>query len=74
MEIKNFKKTEYYRILNKINKYDCAISAEGKVTPESSMAGSQSLYDNKGFLKKEDAYAFINRLPDKIRIESVEKE
>ena len=74
MEIKNFKKTEYYRILNKINKYDCAISAEWKVTPESSMAGSQALYDNKGFLKKEDAYAFINRLPDKIRIESVEKE
>ena len=43
MEIKNFKKTEYYRILNKINKYDCAISAEWKVTPESSMAGSQAL-------------------------------
>lgn len=74
MEIKNFKKTQYYRVASQIEKYDCKIQADWRMNEESMVFNSPLLYENKGFLKKSDAEAFISKLPKVLKVEQVKKE
>ena len=64
-EIKNFKKTKYYKIIGNFGDESSIIKAEWKVTESSKLFDSSKLYNENGFKKQEDAKNFINFLKDK---------
>jgi DNA topoisomerase-3 len=74
-EIRNFKKTAFYRVLSSLGLNDRTISAEWKCTEKSRYFNSPLLYKDNGFLKKEEAQRFVGELkavePQEMRIESV---
>ena len=60
-EIRDFKKTPYYKILGKFaTKENFILDAEWKVSDTSSMLDSPKLYNESGFRKEEDAKDFIS--------------
>jgi DNA topoisomerase-3 len=69
-EIRNFKKTTYYKIVGEFGDDNSSLKAEWKVTDKSKMINSPKLYNETGFKKVEDARAFIASLKDKKAIVS----
>ena len=65
-EIRNFKKTKYYKIQGIFGDKESNFKAEWKVNENSSMFESQKLYNEQGFKKEEDAKEFIKSLTGKI--------
>lgn len=65
VEIRNFVKTKYYKIIGEFGEENTSFQAEWKVTPESEMNNSPKLYNETGFKKLEDAKEFIMSLKDK---------
>lgn len=69
-EIRNFKKTTYYKIIGEFGDENNSIKAEWKATEKSKMFNSPKLYNETGFKKIEDARNFIGSLKDKKAIVS----
>ena len=69
-EIRNFKKTTYYKIVGEFGDEKSSLKAEWKVTENSKMLNSPKLYNETGFKKVEDARGFIASLKDKKAIVS----
>ncbi len=65
-EIRNFKKTKYYKIQGIFGEKESNFKAEWKVNENSSMFESQKLYNEQGLKKEEDAKEFIKSLAGKI--------
>ena len=61
-EIRNFKKTKYYKIVGKFGKEDAIFNAEWKVDENSKYFESPKLYNETGFKKEDDAKQFITSL------------
>lgn len=61
-EIRDFVKTPFSRILATFTKDDVSYEAEWKVTKDSAFFESPKLYKDNGFLKEEDAKAFLESL------------
>ncbi len=61
-EIRDFVKTPFYRIIATFTEGEVTYDAEWKVTEESEYYNSPKLYKDNGFLKEEDAKAFIESL------------
>ncbi len=61
-EIRDFVKTPFYRILATFTQEDISYEAEWKVTKDSAFFESPKLYKDNGFLKEEDAKAFLESL------------
>ena len=64
-EIRNFKKTKYYKIIGDFGKENSFFKAEWKVTEKSLLWESNKLYNENGFKKEEDAKLFIKNLAGK---------
>ena len=64
-EIRNFIKTKYYKIIGEFGNENSSFKAEWKVTENSTMFGSEKLYNENGFKKEEDAREFILSLKEK---------
>ena len=64
-EIKNFVKTQYYKIIGEFGKEDSSFKAEWKVNEKSKLWESPKLYNETGFKKKDDAKEFIVNLAGK---------
>lgn len=62
-EIRNFKKTKYYKISGEFGE-DNFFKTEWKSTEGSKMFESTKLYNETGFKKEEDAKEFINSIKD----------
>ena len=70
LEIRNFVKTKYYKIIGEFEN----MKAEWKVDEESTYFNSPQLYNESGFKKEEDAKEFIQNIKNKIAIvEEVKK-
>ena len=61
-EIRDFVKTPFYRIIASFTQGDITYDAEWKVTEDSEYFNSPKLYKDNGFLKEEDAKAFVESL------------
>ncbi len=61
-EIRDFVKTPFYRIITTFTEGDVTYDAEWKVTEDSDYFNSPKLYKDNGFLKEEDARAFVESL------------
>lgn len=73
-EIRNFKKTKYYKLLGNFGKEDENFNAEWKVTENSKMYNSPLLYNETGFKKEEEAKRFIDYLlPKEAIIDNIKK-
>ena len=73
-EIRNFKKTKYYKITGAFGEKENPFSAEWKVTEKSKMFNSPHLYNETGFKKLENAQKFIEYLlPKEAVIDNVKK-
>ena len=74
-EIRNFKKTKYYKIVGKFgSNEENAFNAEWKVSENSKMYNSSALYNETGFKNIENAKKFIEYLkPKSAIIENVKK-
>jgi DNA topoisomerase-3 len=74
-EIRNFKKTSFYRVLSNLSANEAGITAEWKSSPGSRYNGSPLLYKENGFLKKEEAEKFIRELkavdPQEMTVEQI---
>ena len=64
-EIRNFKKTKYYKIVGTFGKEDGNFKADWKSVEGSKMYNSLKLYNETGFKKENDAKDFIISLKDK---------
>ena len=64
-EIRNFKKTKYYKIVGTFGKEDGNFKADWKSVEGSSTFNSPKLYNETGFKKENDAKDFILSLKDK---------
>ncbi|MCF0129444.1 MAG: type IA DNA topoisomerase, partial [Pseudobutyrivibrio sp.] len=64
-EIRDFKKTPFYRVIGNSLMADAKIPLEWKVTEGSHYFESPLLYNEKGFKKKEDANELIGKLSGK---------
>ena len=64
-EIRNFKKTKYYKILLTAGEENSTFTAEWKVNEKSKVFESPKLYNESGFKKQEDAKEFIASLAGK---------
>ena len=64
-EIRNFVKTQYYKIIGEFGNENGAFKAEWKVNEKSQMFESNKLYNESGFKKEEDAKEFIKSLTGK---------
>ena len=64
-EIRNFKKTKYYKVIGDFGKENSFFKAEWKVTEKSLLWESNKLYNENGFKKEEDAKLFIKNLAGK---------
>lgn len=72
-EIRNFKKTKYYKISGEFGEGEF-FRAEWKATEPSTMFESLLLYNETGFKKEEEAKKFIDSIKDKEAIvESIKK-
>jgi DNA topoisomerase-3 len=73
-EIRNFKETEFFRVIGTFAKDNASFDGEWKAMEGSRYFGLPCLYKENGFLKKEDAEALINELQGKeAEVLSVEK-
>ena len=73
-EIRNFKKTKYYKIVGKFGNNESNFEAEWKVTEKSELYNSSKLYNDNGLKKLDDAKKFILSLKDnKAIIKEVKK-
>lgn len=61
-EIRDFVKTPFYRILNKLSLNGQEVEGEWRAVEGSAYFGSPKLYKENGFLKKEDAKALLTEL------------
>ena len=61
-EIRNFKKTKYYKIIGEFGQQEGTFKAEWKVNEKSKMYESPKLYNESGFKKEEEAKQFITSL------------
>ena len=61
-EIRNFKKTKYYKIIGEFENETGSFKAEWKVNEKSQMFDSPKLYNESGFKKEDDAKNLINNL------------
>ena len=61
-EIRNFKKTKYYKIIGEFENKTGLFKAEWKVNEKSQMFESPKLYNESGFKKEDDAKNLINNL------------
>ena len=64
-EIRNFKKTKYYKINGEFGNEESSFKAEWKVNEKSNMFESPKLYNESGFKKEDDAKQFIESLKGK---------
>lgn len=64
-EIRNFVKTQYYKVIGNFGTEENILQAEWKSTEKSIMHESTMLYNENGFVKKEDAEEFIDNLENK---------
>ena len=64
-EIRNFKKTKYYKINGEFGSKESSFKAEWKVNDKSSVFESPKLYNETGFKNKEDADTFIESIKNK---------
>ena len=64
-EIRNFKKTKYYKILGEFGKIASSFKAEWKANEKSSVYNLPVLYNETGFKKETDAKEFIKNLANK---------
>ena len=64
-EIRNFKKTKYYKIVGTFGKEDGSFKADWKSVEGSSTFNSPKLYNETGFKKENDAKDFILSSKDK---------
>ena len=64
-EIRNFVKTNYYKIIGEFGNEDGTFKAEWKVNQNSKMFESIKLYNESGFKKEEDAKELIKGLAGK---------
>lgn len=71
--IRDFKETFYYRITADSTTPEGKVFTSWKVTDTSKVNGSPKLYNDTGFLKKEDAEDFIRSLPSNLIVNSVEE-
>ncbi len=61
-EIRNFKKTKYYKIYGEFGEGDKCFKAEWKVNEQSPYFNSPKLYNESGFKKEDDAKELIKNL------------
>ena len=61
-EIRDFVKTPFYRILNKLSLNGQEVEGEWRAVEGSAYFGSPKLYKENGFLKKEDAKTLLTEL------------
>ena len=61
-EIRNFKKTKYYKIIGEFENETGSFKAEWKVNEKSQIFDSPKLYNESGFKKEDDAKNLINNL------------
>ncbi len=64
-EIRNFKKTKYYKVLMEAGKDKETFKAEWKVNEKSKYYESPKLYNDSGFKKEEEAKSFVASLAGK---------
>ena len=64
-EIRNFKKTKYYKVLLEAGEQEKTFKAEWKVNEKSKMFESPKLYNETGFKKENEAKEFIASLAGK---------
>ena len=64
-EIKNFKKTTYYKVVGEFGNEQGSFKAEWKVNEKSKYFESPLLYNESGFLKEDNAKNFISSLAGK---------
>lgn len=64
-EIRNFKKTKYYKINGEFGNEESSFKAEWKVNEKSNMFESPKLYNESGFKKEDDSKQFIENLNGK---------
>ena len=64
-EIRNFKKTKYYKIVGLFGKKESNFRAEWKVNEKSKMFESPKLYNETGFKKESEAKEFVKYLSGK---------
>ena len=64
-EIRNFKKTKYYKINGEFGNEESSFKAEWKVNEKSNMFESPKLYNESGFKKEDDEKQFIENLNGK---------
>lgn len=64
-EIRNFVKTQYYKVLGEFGE-ESTFNAEWKVTEKSQMYNSPKLYNDNGFKKEEDAKKIIASFQGKL--------
>ena len=64
-EIRNFKKTKYYKISAEFGEENSSFNAEWKVNENSPLYNSNKLYNESGFKKIEDAKNLITSFKDK---------
>ena len=69
-EIRDFKKTKYYKIIGEFGNKEGSFKAEWKVNEKSKMFESPQLYNESGFKGEEQAKEFITSLKDKDAIVS----
>ena len=65
LEIRNFVKTKYYKIVGEFGNADSSFKAEWKTNPQSKVFENNCLYNETGFKKEEDAKKFILSLQGK---------
>ena len=65
IEIRNFVKTKYYKLIGKFGDNEAGFDAEWKVNENSVMYSSPKLYNESGFKKEEEAKQFIQNLQGK---------
>ena len=68
-EIENFKITPFYKLVSNVN----GITAEWKAVETSKYHNSPLLYNENGFKDENDAIQFKNALPERIKIEKIER-
>ena len=64
-EIRNFKKTKYYKIVGEFGEENQSFKADWKVSEKSEVWESPKLYNETGFKKEQDAKEFIHGLAGK---------
>ena len=72
-EITKFKPTPFYKVHSVIAVDGTEIEGEWRTTEESKWYESLCLYENNGFLREEDAKAFLSELPGEIIVKSIEE-